>query len=108
MAEDDYEAAKAAGASPDATGHWPSQFKKAGHSRHYLPSALGTFDTKSSTIVPLNTPMNATQQETMRTEPTMSSEEVSSYMRSQQEQDMAKMYEPWNERAPYKDPYGGI
>jgi hypothetical protein len=33
----DYRAAYRSGAKPDKTGHWPSEFKKSGHPREFLP-----------------------------------------------------------------------
>jgi hypothetical protein len=45
----DYRAAYRAGAKPDETGHWPSEFKKSGHPREFLPIGEdgGMVDTKT-------------------------------------------------------------
>jgi hypothetical protein len=44
----DYRAAMAAGAMPDETGHWPSEFKREGH-----PDLVkGGFDTRTGKRVP--------------------------------------------------------
>lgn len=39
----DYDAAKKAGAKPDASGHWPSEFKKPGHPNE----VVGGFNTRT-------------------------------------------------------------
>ena len=44
----DYRAAHKAGAKPDATGHWPSDFKKPGHPN----MVVGGFDVKTGQRVP--------------------------------------------------------
>src|SRR3990167_10693252 len=44
----DYRAAFRAGAKPDASGHWPSQFKKAGHPNE----VVGGFNTRTGERVP--------------------------------------------------------
>ena len=44
----DYRAAFRAGAKPDASGHWPSQFKKAGHPNEIV----GGFNTRTGERVP--------------------------------------------------------
>lgn len=44
----DFRAAFRAGATPDATGHWPSQFKKEGHPN----LVVGGFDTRTGARVP--------------------------------------------------------
>jgi hypothetical protein len=44
----DYRAAMAAGAQPDETGHWPSQFKQAGHPNE----VVGGFNTRTGERVP--------------------------------------------------------
>jgi hypothetical protein len=49
----DYEAAAAAGVTkPDASGHWPSHFKKDHHPNRFIPSELGVYDSKHDRIVP--------------------------------------------------------
>lgn len=44
----DYRSAMMAGASPDGTGHWPSQFKQAGHPNEIV----GGFNTRTGQRVP--------------------------------------------------------
>lgn len=44
----DYRSAMAAGARPDATGHWPSTFKQAGHPNEIV----GGFNTRTGERVP--------------------------------------------------------
>lgn len=44
----DYRSAMMAGATPDATGHWPSQFKRAGHPNE----VVGGFNTRTGERVP--------------------------------------------------------
>jgi len=44
----DYEAARKAGAKPDASGHWPSEFKKPGHPNEIV----GGFNTRTGERVP--------------------------------------------------------
>lgn len=44
----DYRSAMMAGAQPDETGHWPSQFKQAGHPNE----VVGGFNTRTGQRVP--------------------------------------------------------
>lgn len=48
----DYRAAFRAGAEPDETGHWPSEFKLKGHPRTYLEDDQGWFDTRTGERFP--------------------------------------------------------
>jgi len=43
----DYRAAYLAGVGPDASGHWPSEFKEAGHPTQYIMGPGGLMDTRT-------------------------------------------------------------
>lgn len=58
----DYRAAWRAGATPDATGHWPSQFKDAGHPRRFMATADGRIvDTITGADAPRGTAAGFTE-----------------------------------------------
>ena len=63
----DYRAAWRSGAKPDATGHWPSEFKTDGHPRRYMSpdgkrfaasASPGWIDTKTGTLAGEERPPN--------------------------------------------------
>jgi len=57
----DYRAAMMAGASPDASGHWPSEFKRDNHPN----LVVGGFNTKTGARVP-GTPLAKSVDELIR------------------------------------------
>jgi hypothetical protein len=61
----DYRAAFRAGAKPDASGHWPSAFKKAGHPNE----VVGGFNTRTGERVPGTPRANAAELIQMGWEP---------------------------------------
>lgn len=46
----DWRGAYSSGAKPDATGHWPSEFKQEGHPNLYMQTPGGMMDTRTGII----------------------------------------------------------